>query len=53
MFVYPMKVKAEIINAVKAFAKKISVPTALILDLEETQISKELNKVVKDMYVSE
>ena len=49
MFVYPMKLKSEIINAVKAFAKDFGVPTALILDLEGTQRSKELNKVAKDM----
>ena len=49
MFVYPMKSKTEIINAVKAFAKEIGAPTALILDLEGTQRSKELNKVAKDI----
>ena len=32
MYVHPMKVKTEIINAVKAFAKEIGVPTALTLD---------------------
>ena len=36
MFVYLMKVKTEIVNAVKAFAKEIGVPTALILDPEGT-----------------
>ena len=49
MYVYPMKKKTEIINAVKAFAKEIGVPTVLILDPEGTQTSKELNKVAKDM----
>ena len=49
MFVYPMKAKTEIVNAVKAFAKQIGVPTALILDPEGTQTSKELAKVTKDM----
>ena len=32
MYVHPMKEKSEIIDAVKAFAKEIGVPTALILD---------------------
>ena len=36
MYVYPMKVKTEIIDAVKAFAKEVGVPTALILDPEGT-----------------
>ena len=49
MFVYPMKLKSEIINAVKAFAKEIGVPTALILDPEGTQRSRELDKVAKEM----
>ena len=49
MYTYPMKEKTEIVNAVKYFAKEISVPTALILDPEGTQRSKELNKVTKDM----
>ena len=40
MYVYSMKEKTEIINTVKAFAKEISVPTALILDPEGTQRSK-------------
>ena len=44
-----MKKKTEIINAAKAFAKEIGVPTALILDPEGTRTSKELNKVAKDM----
>ena len=34
MYVYPMKVKTEIINPVKAFAKEIGVPAALILNPE-------------------
>ena len=50
MFVYPMTLKTEIVNAVKAFAKQIGVPTYLILDTEGTETSKELNKVTKDMY---
>ena len=49
MFVYPMEMKTEIVNAVKAFAKKIGVPTVLILDPEGTQTSKEVEKVTKDM----
>ena len=49
MFVYPMKLKTEIINVVKAFPKQIGVLTSLILDSKGTQISKELNKVMKDM----
>ena len=44
-----MKLKTEIVNAVKAFAKEIGVPTSLILDLEGTQTLKELNKVMQDM----
>ena len=35
MYVYPMKLKTEIINAVKVFVKEIGIPTALILDPEE------------------
>ena len=46
MYTYPMKEKSEIVNAVKAFAKEIGVPTALILDPEGTQRSKELDKVL-------
>ena len=49
MYTYPMKEKIEIVNAVKSFAKEIGMPTALILDPEGTQRSKELNKVTKDM----
>ena len=49
VYVYPMKLKAEIVNAVKAFVKEIGVPTSLILDPEGTQTSKKLNKVIKDM----
>ena len=49
MYVYPMKSKTEIINAVKAFAKAIGVPTALILDPEGTQRSEALQKVANDM----
>ena len=49
MCVYPMKLKTETFNPVKAFAKQIGVPTSLILDPEGTQISRELNKVMKDM----
>ena len=50
MFIYPIKKKTEIINAVKAFVKEIDVPTALILDPKRTQTSKELNKVALDTY---
>ena len=49
LFVYPMKVKIKMVNLVKAFAKKIGVPTALILDPEGTQTLRELEKVTKDM----
>ena len=49
MYVHSMKAKTKIIDAVKAFAKEISVPTALILDPEGTQRLKELNKVTKEM----
>ena len=49
MYVYPTKSKIEIISAVKAFAKAIGVPTALILDPEDTQRSEALQKVAKDM----
>ena len=49
MFVYPMKTKTQIVNAVKAFAKEIGVPTALVLDIEGTQTFKEFNKATKDM----
>ena len=48
MFVYPMTLKTEIVNAVKAFAKQIGVPTYLILDTEGTETSKELNKGTKE-----
>ena len=34
MFVYPMKLKTEIPNAVKPFAKQIGVPKSLICDPE-------------------
>ena len=49
MYVHPMKAKTEIIDAVKAFAKEIGVPTALILDLSGEQRSKELNRVIKEI----
>ena len=49
MYIYPMKEKTEIINTVKTFAKKIGVPTALILDPEGTQCSKALDKVTQEM----
>ena len=49
MYVYPIKSKIEIINAVKAFAKPIGVPTALILDPEGTQRSEALQKAANDM----
>ena len=49
MYVHPMNVKIEIIDEVKAFVKEIGIPTALILDPEGTQRSKELNKVTKEM----
>ena len=52
MFVYSMKLKTEIVNTVKAFAKQIGVPMSLILDPEGTQTSKELNKVMKHMCCS-
>ena len=42
MYVYLMKVKTKIINAVKAFAKAIGVPTALILGHEGTHRSEVL-----------
>ena len=44
-----MKAKTEIIDAVKAFAKKIGVPTALLLDSVGEQRLKELSKVSKEM----
>ena len=44
-----MKAKTEIIDAVKAFAKEIGVPTAFILDPAGEQRSKELEKVTKKM----
>ena len=49
MFVYPMKSKSEIPEAIKAFAKEIGVPTALILDPEGTQRSKLIDKITKEM----
>ena len=49
MYVYPMKVKIEIINAVKVFAKAIRVLTALVLDPEGTHRSKALQKAANDM----
>ena len=49
MYVYPMKVKTEIINAVKAFANAIGVSTALILDPEGTHSSATLKKAANDM----
>ena len=49
MYVYPMKSKSEIPDAVKAFAKEIGVPVSLILDPEGTQKSNELDKITKDM----
>ena len=48
MYVYPMKVKTEIINAIKAFAKAIGVPTAIILDPEGTHRSEALQKSTND-----
>ena len=42
IYVYPMKAKTEIINAVKNFAKAIGVPTALILNPEGTNWSDAL-----------
>lgn len=51
MFVYPMKSKSEIPDAVKAFAKEIGVPVSLILDPEGTQKSNKLDKIAKDMGV--
>ena len=49
MYVYPMKVKTEIVNVVKAFAKAIGVPTALTLDPEGTHKSEALKIVANDM----
>ena len=49
IYVYPMKSKSEIPDAVKAFAKEIGVPTCLILDPEGTQQSKELRKITQEM----
>ena len=49
MYIYSMKLKTEIPNAVNAFAKQIGVPTSLILDPEGTQTSRELNKIMKDV----
>ena len=49
MYVYPMKVRTEIVNAVKAFAKAIGVPMALILDPEGTHRSEELQKAANGM----
>ena len=49
MYVHPMTAKTEIVDAVKAFAKEIGVPTALILDPAGEQRSKELEKVTKEM----
>ena len=51
MYVYPMKVKIEIINAFKAFAKANGVPTALILDPEGTHRSDALQKAANDMHL--
>ena len=51
MYVYPMKEKSEIPNAVKAFAKEIGVPLSLILDPEGTQRSHKFDKITKDIYV--
>jgi len=49
MYVYPMKSKSEIPDAIKAFAKEIGVPTALILDPEGTQRSDKIDKITKEM----
>ena len=50
MYVYTMKSKTEIVNAVKAFAKAIRVPTTLIiLDLEGTYKSEALLKATNYM----
>ena len=49
MYVYPMKSKTEIVNAVKAFSKAIGVPTALILDPEGTHKSEALKKAANYM----
>ena len=50
MYVYPIKSKTEIVNAVKAFAKAIiGVPTALLLDSEGTHKSEALKKAANDM----
>ena len=52
MYVYPMKSKTELVNAVKAFAKVIDVPTTLILDPEWTHKSGALKKAANDMNLS-
>ena len=49
MYIYPMKAKTEIINAVKAFAKAIGVPTALMIVPEGTHRSETLQKAANDM----
>jgi len=49
MYVYPMKSKSEIPNAVRAFAKEVGVPTSLILDPEGTHKSKELRKLTQEL----
>ena len=48
-YVYPMKSKSEIPNAVKAFAKEIGVPTSLILGPEGTKKSEKLRKTDQEM----
>ena len=48
MYVYPMKVKIEIVNAVKAFAEAIGVPTALKFDPEATHRTEALKKAAND-----
>ena len=49
MYIYPMKVKTEIINAVNAFTNAIGVPMALMLDPEGTHRSEALKKAANDM----
>ena len=49
MYVYPMEAKTEIINAVKAFAKAIVFPMALILDPKGTHRSEALQNVANDI----
>ena len=49
VYAYLTKSKSEIPDPVKVFTKEIGVPVALILVLEGTQKSNNLDKVTKDM----